>query len=160
MKHPADFYLNFYSEFMITEATWVDMFDFYDFILLVFGNTTWTPSQLWVWMEANDSVVYLLWHRDRLVGSIMVTQYFGWYHPYRYITFVGIHPEYRNKGLGYFLLLLVIYGNSGIWYLETDDTNIAARRLYESLGFLTYEPLGIETNDPRPGKIHYRLQLP
>lgn len=48
---------------------------------------------------------------------------------------MAVAPEYRRRGLGKALLAHVLQLHPGVWYLEVRESNEAAYRLYEGLGF-------------------------
>ena len=47
---------------------------------------------------------------------------------------LAVRPEARRKGVGTALLLQALT-EGGDWFLEARESNLGARRLYESLGF-------------------------
>jgi ribosomal protein S18 acetylase RimI-like enzyme len=53
----------------------------------------------------------------------------------REILNLAVAPEWRRKGVGSQLLASVLDGSSAEWYLEVRESNRAARKLYERLGF-------------------------
>jgi [ribosomal protein S18]-alanine N-acetyltransferase len=53
----------------------------------------------------------------------------------REILFIAVDPAHRRRGIGRRLLENELAGSSGEWFLEVRESNLAAIRLYESLGF-------------------------
>ena len=57
-----------------------------------------------------------------------------------YIAMLAVHPDHRRLGLGRKLVMRTIEAmranNADEVILETEITNVAALRLYESIGFL------------------------
>jgi len=145
------------SVFTLHEATFHDLPDFCAFALLVFNNSTWTPTTLQARLIAEDSVLYVLRYGTLLVGTAIVTQYFDDNRPHKYISFVGIHPAYRGQGLGKQLLQFIIGEKRDEWRLYTEIANVPARGLYESLGFKPYGFSDLDPADCRAGRIYYWL---
>tara|TARA_B100000579_G_C22335745_1_gene622586 strand:- start:116 stop:583 length:468 start_codon:yes stop_codon:yes gene_type:complete len=58
-----------------------------------------------------------------------------------HVTFIAVHPSYRRKGLGKFLLSDLIERSKLLQkkhiYLEVKDNNESAKAFYESMGFKT-----------------------
>jgi ribosomal-protein-alanine N-acetyltransferase len=48
---------------------------------------------------------------------------------------MAIDPEARRQGLARQLLQSALKRFPGVWYLETRESNAAAQKLYESVGF-------------------------
>ena len=55
----------------------------------------------------------------------------------REILFIAVDPAYRRRGIGKRLLDHELAGRCCEWFLEVRASNLAAIRLYESLGFQT-----------------------
>jgi ribosomal-protein-alanine N-acetyltransferase len=55
----------------------------------------------------------------------------------REILFIAIDPAFRRRGIAKRLLQNELDGSRGTWFLEVRASNLAATRLYESLGFQT-----------------------
>ncbi len=53
----------------------------------------------------------------------------------REILFIAVDPAYRRRGIAKRLLEHELTASRGEWFLEVRESNLAARRLYESLGF-------------------------
>jgi ribosomal-protein-alanine N-acetyltransferase len=53
----------------------------------------------------------------------------------REILFVAVDPAFRRRGIAKRLLQNELDGSRGTWFLEVRESNLAAIRLYESLGF-------------------------
>jgi len=53
----------------------------------------------------------------------------------REILFIAVAPAYRRCGIAKELLKRELAVSSGEWFLEVRESNLAAIRLYESLGF-------------------------
>jgi len=64
--------------------------------------------------------------------------------PYLYVHDVVIHQKFRGKGLGRFLMVQLVHISRERDYckitLEVREDNVAARSLYQSLGFEECEP--------------------
>jgi len=48
---------------------------------------------------------------------------------------VAIHPEWRRRGIARGLVEEALAGSPGEWFLEVRESNAAARKLYQTLGF-------------------------
>lgn len=97
----------------------------------------WSRSSYLSELQQNLLSVYLVArHEGRLLGYagmwIIVDE--------GHITNVAVHPDYRNRGLGYLLMgELIRIGmqhNIGSVTLEVRPSNISAQRLYRKLGFV------------------------
>ncbi len=53
----------------------------------------------------------------------------------REILFIAVDPACRRRGMGRRLLQNELAASCGEWFLEVRESNLAAIRLYESLGF-------------------------
>jgi ribosomal-protein-alanine N-acetyltransferase len=53
----------------------------------------------------------------------------------REILFIAVDPVHRRRGIAKRLLQNELDGLRGEWFLEVRESNLAAIRLYESLGF-------------------------
>jgi ribosomal-protein-alanine acetyltransferase len=53
----------------------------------------------------------------------------------REILFIAVDPAHRRHGIAKTLLQNELNGLRGEWFLEVRESNLAAIRLYESLGF-------------------------
>jgi ribosomal-protein-alanine N-acetyltransferase len=53
----------------------------------------------------------------------------------REILFIAVDPAYRRRGIAKRLLQNELDGSRGAWFLEVRESNLAAIRLYETLGF-------------------------
>ncbi len=53
----------------------------------------------------------------------------------REILFIAVDPAYRRRGIAKRLLQDELAGSRGEWFLEVRESNLAAIRLYQSLGF-------------------------
>jgi ribosomal-protein-alanine N-acetyltransferase len=53
----------------------------------------------------------------------------------REILFIAVDPAYRRRGIAKRLLQNELGGSRGAWFLEVRESNLAAIRLYETLGF-------------------------
>jgi mycothiol synthase len=103
-------------------------------------NAGWGRSDLTArtarpWFDAAG--FFLARERGRLLGACWTKRHAG---PVGEIYWVGVHPEARRAGLGRALTLIGLHHlshgcDTGILYTESD--NLAARRLYEMLGFRT-----------------------
>jgi ribosomal protein S18 acetylase RimI-like enzyme len=150
-----------HSEVVIEEALPKDLSAFGDFCLPVFGREcVWEPEPLEWMMKAYDAHLYLMWHGTQIVGSTMVEPKVDGndqQKPIFCLSFVGVHPEYRGKGLAKHLLRTIMKNTNVTWELDVYETNLIARNLYEKLGFLSYAALGLESTGVRAGAMTYRL---
>ena len=72
----------------------------------------------------------------------------------REILNIAVHPRYRRLGIAKELLRAEIARGSGAYFLEVRESNAAARRLYESLGFQAVgERPGYYENPPETGIV-------
>jgi ribosomal-protein-alanine N-acetyltransferase len=55
----------------------------------------------------------------------------------REILFIAVDPAYRRRGIAKGLLQNELDSSRGAWFLEVRESNLAAIRLYETLGFQT-----------------------
>lgn len=55
----------------------------------------------------------------------------------REILFIAVDPACRRRGIAKRLLHNELDGRHGEWFLEVRESNLAAIRLYETLGFQT-----------------------
>jgi ribosomal-protein-alanine N-acetyltransferase len=53
----------------------------------------------------------------------------------REILFIAVDPAHRRRGIARMLLQNELNGSRGEWFLEVRESNLAALRLYETLGF-------------------------
>lgn len=53
----------------------------------------------------------------------------------REILFIAVDPAHRRRGIARQLLQNELNSSRGEWFLEVRESNLAAIRLYESLGF-------------------------
>jgi [ribosomal protein S18]-alanine N-acetyltransferase len=53
----------------------------------------------------------------------------------REILFIAVDPAHRRRGIAKGLLKNELDGSRGAWFLEVRESNLAAIRLYETLGF-------------------------
>jgi ribosomal-protein-alanine N-acetyltransferase len=53
----------------------------------------------------------------------------------REILFIAVDPAYRRRGIAKRLLQNELDDRHGEWFLEVRESNLAAIRLYETLGF-------------------------
>jgi putative acetyltransferase len=89
---------------------------------------------------ANDAVQFVALDRDRVVGWADVFPH--WAHALKHCGSLGmgVHPDYRRRGIGEALLRACIAKASakGITRIELEarTDNAAAIRLYEKLGFV------------------------
>ena len=148
-----------YSEFTIAEASPKDYQAFAVFHLMIFGKNYYVPAhRVENWLKSRNEHLYLMWRGTQLIGSVIVcSEWDSDLNPITSLWSVGINPLYQGKGLGEYLLQNVMSEREAIWELYVFEENIRARRLYERLGFVSYETLGLESNT-RPGVMHYRLQ--
>jgi len=148
-----------YSKFIVKEASSQDLQLFSDLCLLVFGQGyNWPPELFEKWMKTQNAHLYLMWYKTQLVGSVMTCpQFDAEGKPIIYLYWVAISPLYQGQGLGKHLLQKVISQEDTVWELGVDETNLRARRLYEKLGFVPYETLGLQPS-VRSGAKQYRLQ--
>ena len=148
-----------YSEFTIAEASLKDYQAFAVFHLMIFGEDYYIPADdVGHWLESQDAHLYLMWRGTQLIGSVMACPACDDdLNPITRLWSVGINPLYQGKGLGEYLLQNVMSEREAIWELYVLEGNTRARRLYERLGFVSYEALGLESRN-RPGVMQYRLQ--
>jgi ribosomal protein S18 acetylase RimI-like enzyme len=79
-----------------------------------------------------------------------------------YIGFVGVSGEHRNSGIGKALIAeaarraLLVTGKSHI-YLECEDDNESAQRLYEKTGFKILPAEEVEKTFGRPPHLNSRV---
>jgi ribosomal-protein-alanine N-acetyltransferase len=69
---------------------------------------------------------------------------------------IGVAREFRRRGLASMLVSDALRQSPGVYFLEVRDSNQAARRLYEKLGFV---PVGVRRNyysDPEEAAIVMR----
>ena len=144
-------------EYPIVEATPEEHQAFLDFLNTVFGKQG--PMKLWEFrntLARLNARVYLMLDKEQVIGSVMVSdQSTAEYKPLTYISWVGIAEKYRRKGLGTRMLKSIIDTIPTAIVLSTERDNAVACRLYEKLGFVSYEMLGWVQTDTREGKKQY-----
>jgi streptothricin acetyltransferase len=88
------------------------------------------------YVSSPDKTIFLAYVDDEPAGQIKITKYWN---GYAYIDNFAVDTKYRRQGVGRLLIQRAIEwakakGFPGLM-LETQDTNVAACRLYESCGF-------------------------
>lgn len=122
----------------------------------------WSASTLKFEVERNRLAHYVVatWH-NRVVG------YAGMWvlGPEAHVTNVGVHRDYRRRGIGELLMRFLMYraasNGAGRMSLEVRRSNGAAQRLYEKLGFagVGYRP-GYYTDNGEDALIMWHYDLP
>jgi ribosomal-protein-alanine N-acetyltransferase len=97
-----------------------------DAIATIQGPSSWTPEDYLNFdccvIEEGSVVRGFLASREAAPGE-------------REILFVAVDAAHRRRGLARKLLEHELSRARGDWFLEVRESNMAARRLYESLGF-------------------------
>lgn len=104
----------------------------------IYGNAPWSYAAFRLELQRPHDRLYLVVEDDEQVVGFIGTAV-DWYHYDLHITNVGITPAYQKKGIGTYLITtaknyarhLKLHSMS----LEVRVHNLAARKLYEELGF-------------------------
>lgn len=104
----------------------------------IYGQAPWSYAAFQLELRRPQDRLYLaVLSDDQVVGFVGMA--FDWYKLDLHITNIGVTPGYQNKGIGTYLIttainfarLLKLHSLS----LEVRVHNLAARKLYERLGF-------------------------
>lgn len=87
-----------------------------------------------------SSKSYVLKNNDKIIGHIkldIINNLFSDSNPYMYISDLCIHPDYRQKGYGKYLLEYAekIGKNINCSYIFLNSSKDSAKKFYESLGY-------------------------
>lgn len=116
-------------------ATDSDVSDLYLLDQVCFGSLAW-PHDAWQEVIAEpDWVTTVLSQEDQVVASSVVLPLL----PQVHLASIGVHPAFRRRGLGKFLLHRAVH-KAREWRahwltLEVDLENSVARRFYRTQGF-------------------------
>lgn len=105
------------------------------------------------------SMPYVLIREDEIVGYIVLWDYGESLH----IANITVHPNYRRRGYGRFMLKFAISKaremGKRMLTLEVRESNEPARKLYESEGFEAIGKINGYYPDDYENAIIYRLKL-
>jgi ribosomal protein S18 acetylase RimI-like enzyme len=118
-----------------------------------------------MWTQlVNNSAIFVCADNDQLIGMAYLVPSGNPTHIYpadwSYIRMVGVHPQYRGKGIAKRLTQMCVdharQTNERIVGLHTSEKMDDARHIYESIGFKIYKEI-----DPIYGMRYwlYRLDL-
>lgn len=123
------------SNLNIRDASVKDIDHIYRLEQLIFDKSPWTKNMIKSEMNIYDEKkTFLIENNYNIIGYLMI-HFFQI--EYNIVNF-GIQKEYQSKGIGeYFLnfFLNKIPKNSSV-FLEVNESNLIAIKLYEKLGFV------------------------